>query len=92
MSDKATQPGKHPKQPFDKNHPKHPDYTGDNPEGTLLDKVGDDVHHWPSTTEQQHEQDQHAEQQLKQQEQEQNERSTFQKGSAQKHQQGNRQK
>ena len=36
MEDNTTQSGKRlqkPKQPFDKNHPYHPDYTGDNPRG-----------------------------------------------------------
>lgn len=92
MSDKTTPSGKSQKQPFDKNHPYHPDYTGDNPRGGRLDKATDDAPAQPSTAEQQHERNLHAEQQLKQQQHEQNERSAFQKGNAQEHQQGNRQR
>jgi hypothetical protein len=83
MSDKTTQSGKRQKQPFDKTHPYHPDYTGDNPRGILLETMADDVHILPSTAEEQHEQDQQAEQQLKQQRHQQDERSAFQKGSPQ---------
>ena len=92
MSDKTTQSGKSQKQPFDKNHPYHPDYTGDNPRGIPSSKETEDAPDRPSSSEQQHEQNQRTEQQLKQQQREQNERSAFQKGNAQEHQQGNKQR
>ncbi len=92
MSDKTKPSGKGQKQPFDKNHPNHPDYTGDNARGILLDKADADTHHQPSPAEQQHERDRHAEQQLKQQEHQQDERNAFQPGNAQEHQQGNKQR
>ena len=92
MSDKTTPSGKRPKQPFDKNHPHHPDYMGDNPKGILLDKGTEEAHNLPSLAEQEHEQNQRAEQQLKQQQHQQDERSAFQKGNAQEHQQGNKQR
>lgn len=83
MPDTTTPSAKRQKQPFDKDHPYHPDYTGDNPRGVLRDKVADEVHNRASTAEEQHAQDQQAEQQLKQQQHQQDERSAFQKGSPQ---------
>ncbi len=91
MSDKTPLTGKSKKQIFDKDHPNHPDYTGDNLRGVLPDLRAEDTSEQMSASEQQHEQNQRTEQQLKQQQHEQNERSAFQKGNAQEHQQGNRQ-
>ena len=70
---------KTPKQPFDKSHPNHPDYVGETSRG-IVDADSN------------HEQNDRAEQLLKTQQAEQNNRSGFQKGNAQEHQQGNRQK
>jgi len=91
MSDKTTPSGKRQKQPFDKNHPYHPDYTGDNPRSIGRDMGAEDAPNRSSTAAQEREHNQHAELQLKQQLREQNERSAFQKGNAQEHQQGNKQ-
>ncbi len=91
MSDKTPPSGKHQEQPFDKNHPDHPDDAGNTPRDFPFSEVGDDAPERESSAEQMHEQKQRVEQQLKQQQHEQNERSGFQKGNAQEHQQGNRQ-
>lgn len=92
MSDKTIQHGKPTKQPFDKNHPFHPDYAGDSPRSMAPVREDDGVHNKPFAADQRHDEDRRAEQQLKQQQQEQNDRNAFPKGNAQEHQQGNKQK
>jgi hypothetical protein len=63
MSNKTPPSGKPKKQPFDKDHPYHPDYTGDNPRG-ILDKVAAETPGWAPTAKKQRQQDQPTEQKL----------------------------
>ena len=91
MSDKATHTRNHERETLRKKGALHPDHKPDVPDGIAPKNPTDNAQDPTSIAEQHHEQNQHAEQLLAQQKREQDDRIAFQKGSAQAHQQGNRQ-